>query len=64
MTRLINYFLLFLAAVVGIVVFDDDPTSVSIQEWILFAVMIYAAVSFFRIYREMVRDRYGPLGPK
>ena len=49
-----NYFALFTAAVIGIVVLDEDPTSVSIQEWILFAIMIYAAVSFFRIYRELI----------
>ena len=53
-----NYFALFTAAVIGIVVLDDDPTSVSIQEWVLFAVMIYAAVSFFRGYRELIsRDK-------
>jgi Ca2+/Na+ antiporter len=49
-----NYFLLFTAAIIGIVVLDEDPTSVSIQEWVLFAVMIYAAVAFFRRYREQI----------
>ncbi|HWO99245.1 MAG TPA: hypothetical protein VNL74_01280 [Methylococcus sp.] len=52
---MINYFLLFLAAVVGIVVFDDDRTSVSVQEWVLFAIMLYAALSFFRRYRDHLR---------
>ncbi len=64
MIRLVNYFALFLAAVIGIVVFDDDPTGVSLQEWILFVVMIYAALSFVRIYREIVREHYGRSGPK
>lgn len=64
MIWLLNYFALFVAAVVGIVVFDDDPTGVSVQEWVLFVVMIYAALSFFRIYRRMVRDRYGRSGPR
>lgn len=59
MIWLLNYFVLFVAAVVGIVVFDDDPTGVSLQEWVLFVVMIYAALSFFRIYRRIVRDQYG-----
>jgi len=59
MIRLFNYFALFLAAVVGIVVFDDDPSAVSTQEWILFAVMVYAAVAFFRSYRELMRDSHG-----
>jgi hypothetical protein len=55
---------LFVAAVVGIVVFDDDPTGVSLQEWVLFAVMLYAGWSFFRIYRRMVREQYGNWRPK
>lgn len=64
MVWLVNYFALFVAAVVGIVVFDDDPTGVSLQEWVLFAVMLYAGWSFFRIYRRMVREQYGNLRPK
>ncbi len=49
-----NYVALFTIAVIGIVVLDEDPTSVSIREWVLFAIMIYAAVSFFRGYRELI----------
>ena len=64
MIWLLNYFALFLAAVVGIVVFDDDPTGVSLQEWVLFAVMIYAALSFFRVYRRIVRDQLGRPGSR
>ena len=52
-----NYVALFLACMIGIVVLDDDPTSVSLREWILFAVMIYAAISFFRKYLEMMGSR-------
>lgn len=47
-----NYFLLALAASIGIVVVDDDPTNVSVQEWVLFAVLIYAGISFLRLYVE------------
>jgi hypothetical protein len=49
-----NYVALFTVSVIGIVFLDEDPTSVSIQEWMLFAVMIYAAVSFFRAYRKLL----------
>jgi hypothetical protein len=49
-----NYVALFTVSVVGIVFLDDDPTSVSPQEWLLFAVMVYAAVQFFRLYRKAV----------
>jgi hypothetical protein len=53
-TAMLNNFLLFLVSVFGIVVLDDDPTGVSPQEWIFFAVMLYAAVSFFRRYQERI----------
>ncbi|MDD2769304.1 MAG: hypothetical protein PHT19_11260 [Methylococcus sp.] len=49
---MLNYALIVAAALAGIILFDDDPTSVSIQEWILFAVMIYAAASFMRLHRR------------
>jgi hypothetical protein len=49
-----NYVALFTACMIGIVVLDEDPTSVSIQEWVLFAVMIYAAISFFRSYLDSI----------
>jgi hypothetical protein len=52
-----NYFALSLVAFVGIVVFDDDPTGVSPQEWILYAVLLYAAVSFFRRYLAHIRQQ-------
>jgi len=51
---LFNYVALFTIAVFGIVFLDEDSTSVSPQEWVLFAVMIYAALSFFRQYKELV----------
>jgi hypothetical protein len=52
-----HYFALCLVATVGIVVFDDDPTGVSVQEWILYAVLLYAATSFFRRYFEYLRQQ-------
>ncbi|AAU93052.1 MULTISPECIES: hypothetical protein [Methylococcus] len=47
-----NYAVIVTAALAGIVLVDDDPTSVSLEEWVLFAVMIYAASSFMRLYRR------------
>jgi hypothetical protein len=49
---LMSYFLLALAATVGIVAVDEDPTDVSLEEWVLYAVLIYAAASFLRLYLE------------
>ncbi|CAL1239857.1 hypothetical protein [Candidatus Methylocalor cossyra] len=52
-----NYFALFIVSVVGIVLFDDDPTAVSVQEWIFFAIMIYSAVSMVRLFQRYLRDQ-------
>lgn len=48
-----NYLAMALAATVGIVFFDDDPGAVSWQEWILYAVLVYAALGFLRVYLDM-----------
>jgi len=53
-----NYFALALVSTLGIVFLDDDPSSVSVQEWILYAVLIYSAVGFFRTYLNLAaRDK-------
>ncbi len=49
-----NYFALALAATIGIVLLDDNPDSVSVQEWILYAVLIYSSVGFLRKYLETI----------
>jgi hypothetical protein len=48
-----NYFALALVSTIGIVFLDEDPSSVSVQEWVLYAVLIYAAVGFFRTYFDI-----------
>lgn len=50
------YFALALVSTAGIVFLDDDPSSVSMQEWILYAVLIYAAVGFVRKFLELVEQ--------
>ncbi len=50
---MLNYFALALVSTLGIVFLDDDPASVSVQEWVLYAVLVYAAVGFFRKYYEL-----------
>jgi len=55
-----NYFALALVSTIGIVFLDDDPSSVSIQEWILYAVLIYSAVGFFRVYFDLASRDKGP----
>jgi hypothetical protein len=56
---MINSMALFIVSVIGIVVLDDDPSGVSIQEWIFFGVMLYAAFSMFRHFQEYIRNQGG-----
>ncbi|BBL75917.1 hypothetical protein [Methylomagnum ishizawai] len=53
---MVNYLLMIVASVAGIVVLDEDPSSVSPQEWILFAVMAYSTVGLLRKLQEFIRD--------
>jgi len=53
---MLNNFALILASMIGIVFFDDDPSSVSIQEWILYAVMLYAVVGVVRTFVELAEQ--------
>lgn len=59
MLSLFNYFALFLVSIVGIVVFDDDPTGVSVQEWIFFGVMAYSAYAILRGFQRLLREHGG-----
>ena len=56
MFSMVNHFALFVISIFGIVVLDDDPRGVSVQEWIFFVIMIYAAVSLFRGFRDHLRN--------
>lgn len=49
-----NYFALVVVSTLAIVFLDDDPASVSTQEWILYAVLIYAAIGFVRAYLDLM----------
>jgi hypothetical protein len=50
-----NYFALALVSTFGIVFLDDDPSGVSVQEWILYAVLLYSALGFFRCLIEIAK---------
>jgi hypothetical protein len=53
---MLNSLALLTVAMIGMVFLDDDPTGVSLQEWVFFGVMIYAAISFVRAYVKMYRN--------
>lgn len=55
MLSLISYFAVFIMAVAIMVVADDDPTGVSLIEWVMFAVMAYTASQLCRRLLEIYR---------
>lgn len=57
--KIISYSGLVITSVIGMVVFDDDPRSVSIYEWILLAVLVYSAASLFRILYQLYLEENG-----
>lgn len=49
---MLNYIALIIVAVIGMTVLDDDRTSVSIEEWAIYAVMLFAA---WKLVQAMIR---------
>lgn len=45
-----NYLALFTVSAIGIFLLDEDPTQVSVQEWIFFIIMIYSAIALLRLF--------------
>ena len=49
---MLNYVLLIVAGAIGMSVLDSDPTAVSLEEWAIYAVMLYAA---WKLVEAMIR---------
>jgi len=49
---MINYVLLIIISAIGMAALDQDPNSVSLEEWALYAVIIYSA---WRLILTMIR---------
>ncbi|MFM8443259.1 MAG: hypothetical protein ACKN9W_07960 [Methylococcus sp.] len=56
---MLNYTLLIVAGALGMSVLDSDPTSVSIEEWAIYAVMLYAFWKLVQLMIQMIRDHEG-----
>ena len=56
MLTLISYLFILVTAIITMLVTDDDPTYVSIYEWILFAVAFAAGVATIRKLLAMARQ--------
>lgn len=49
---MINYVLLIIISAIGMAALDQDPNSVTLEEWALYAVIIYSA---WRLILTMIR---------
>lgn len=57
--NIISYLGLITALIIGMVVFDDNPRSVSIYEWIFLGVLVYSAIALSRIFYRLYREENG-----
>lgn len=58
---MLNYVALILVAVIGMSVLDDDRTSVSTEEWIIYAVMLFAAWKLVQAMIKYIQENEGGL---
>ena len=58
---MLNYVALILVAVIGMSVLDDDRTSVSTEEWIIYAVMMFAAWKLVQAMIKYIQENEGGL---
>jgi hypothetical protein len=56
---MLNYILLIVAGAIGMSLLDGDPTSVSIEEWAIYAVMLYAFWKLIQAMIQLIRDHEG-----
>ncbi len=56
---MLSYTLLIVAGAIGMSVLDSDPTSVSIEEWAIYVVMLYAFWKLVQLMIQMIRDHEG-----
>ena len=53
MLKIFIYVLNIFLAGISMLVFDDDPTRVSILEWVLYAVILYSTWALVKIVIEL-----------
>lgn len=58
---MLNYVALIIVAVIGMSVLDDDRTSVSTEEWIIYAVMMFAAWKLVQAMIKYIQENEGGL---
>ena len=58
---MLNYAALIFVAVIGMSVLDEDRTTVSIEEWAIYAVMLFAAWKLVQLMLKHIQDNEGGL---
>lgn len=53
MLKIFVYVMNILLAGMGMLIFDDDPTQVSLLEWALYAVILYSTWQLVKIILEL-----------
>ncbi len=56
MLSVISYAIILIIAILTMLVTDDDPTSVSFYEWILFSIAFAAGIAIIRKLLMMARQ--------
>ncbi len=56
---MLNYIAMIVACSLGMAILDNDRTSVSLEEWAIYAVMLYATWRLVNLMIQYVRDHEG-----
>jgi hypothetical protein len=58
---MLNYIALIVVAVIGMSVLDEDRTRVSLEEWAIYAVMMFAAWKLVQAMIRYIQEHEGEL---
>lgn len=53
---MLNYLLLIIVSAVGMAALDNDPTSVSLEEWAIYGVMLFACWKLVQRMIEALKE--------
>ncbi len=54
--HMLNYILLIIVSALGMAVLDEDRNHVSMEEWVLYAVMLYSAYRLITIMVKLLKE--------
>ncbi len=53
---MVSYVLLIVTGALGMSVLDGDPTSVSLEEWAIYAIMLYSTWKLIQRMIDLIRE--------